>query len=127
LLAGKPWTASSKAYDCHPKDMECGGARSAMFFHTQEEEKPWIVLDMGAPQSFSRLEVVNREDCCADRAVPLVVEVSDDNQKWTEIARRTDQFREWETTFKPTTARYVRLRVDRRTSFHLVRVTLRAS
>jgi hypothetical protein len=127
LLTNKPWTASSKAYECHPKDMECGGARSAMFFHTQEEDKPWLQFDIGGPQTFSRIEVVNREDCCQERAVPLIVEVSSDNAKWTEIARRTDQFREWETTFKPTTARYVRLRVDRRTSFHLVRVSLRAN
>lgn len=125
LLAGKPWVASSKAFDCHPKDMECGGARSAMFFHTTEEEKPWVEFDMGAQQSFSRIEVVNREDCCPERAVPLIVEVSDDKAKWREVARRTDTFREWETTIKPTSARYVRLRVDRRTSFHLIRVTLR--
>lgn len=125
LLAGKPWVASSKAYDCRPKDMECGGARSAMFFHTTEEEKPWIEFDLGAPQEFARIEVVNREDCCPERAVPLIVEVSNDKAKWKEVARRTDTFREWETKIKPTTARYVRLRVDRRTSFHLVRVTLR--
>jgi hypothetical protein len=126
LLLGKPWAASSKAFECHPKDMECGCARSAMFFHTTEEDKPWVEFDMGGPQSFSRLEVINREDCCPERAVPLIVEVSDDKAKWKEIARRTDTFRDWETTFSPTTARYVRLRVDRRTSFHLVRVTLRA-
>jgi hypothetical protein len=126
LLVGKPWIASSKAYDCRPKDMECGGARSAMFFHTTEEDKPWVEFDLGGKQTFSRIEVVNREDCCPERAVPLIVEVSDDKAKWTEVARRTDTFREWETTVKPTTARYVRLRVDRRTSMHLVRVTLRA-
>lgn len=125
LLDGKPWTASSKAFDCHPKDMQCGGARSAMFFHTTEEDKPWVQFDMGAPQTFSRIEVINREDCCPERAVPLVVEVSDDKSKWREIARRKDTFREWETTVDSTTARYVRLRVDRRTSMHLVRVTLR--
>jgi hypothetical protein len=125
LLEGKPWTTSSKAFDCRPKDMECGGARSAMFFHTTEEDKPWVEFDLGSAQSFSRIEVVNREDCCPERAVPLIVEVSDDKAKWREVARRTDTFREWETTLKPTTARYVRLRVDRRTSMHLVRVTLR--
>jgi hypothetical protein len=127
LLSGKPWVASSKAYECHPKDMECGGARSAMFFHTTEEDKPWVEFDLGSAQSFTRLEVVNREDCCPERAVPLIVEVSDDKAKWREIARRTDNFREWETTVAPTKARYVRLRVDRRTSFHLVRVSLRAN
>ena len=126
LAFGKPWRASSKAYDCNPKDMECGGARSAMFFHTTEEDKPWVEIDLGSPQKFSRVEVVNREDCCPERAVPLVIEVSDDQKNFREVARRTEVFREWETTFAPVTARYVRARVDRRSVLHLVRVTVRA-
>jgi hypothetical protein len=125
LAAGKPWRASSKAFECHPKEMECGGARSAIFFHTTEEEKPWVEIDLGSPQTFSRLEVVNREDCCYERASPLVAEVSSDRAQWSEVGRRTDQFRDWSATFKPTTARYVRVRADRRTTLHLVRVSVR--
>jgi hypothetical protein len=106
--------------------MECGGARSAMFFHTTEEDKPWVEIDLGAPQKFSRVEVVNREDCCPERAVPLVIEVSDDQKNWRDVARRTEVFREWETTFNQVSARYVRARVDRRSVLHLVRLTVRA-
>lgn len=127
LAANKSWRASSKQFDCHPKDMECGGARSAMFFHTTEEEKPWVEIDLGSGQKISRVEVVNREDCCLERAVPLIVEVSNDRNTFQEVARRTETFREWETTFAPVTARYVRVRVDRRSILHLVRVTVRAN
>ncbi|MET0391475.1 MAG: discoidin domain-containing protein [Polyangiales bacterium] len=126
LAAGKPWRTSSKAFDCHPKEMECGGARSAMLFHTNEDDKPWMEVDLGSPQSISRVEVVNREDCCLERAAPLVIEVSSDQKKWTQVAKRAETFREWEATFKSTTARYVRARVDRKSILHLIRLTVRA-
>jgi hypothetical protein len=125
LAANKPWHASSKAFECHPKEMECGGARTSIFFHTAEEEKPWVEVDLGSPQTFGRLEVVNRDDCCSERAAPLVAEVSSDHEKWNEVARKPDTFREWTAKFNPTTARYVRLRVDRRSTLHLSRVSVR--
>ena len=124
LALGKPWRASSSAFECHPQNSECGGARTAIFFHTNEEDSPWVEIDLGEPQTMRRLEVVNREDCCADRANPLVAEVSDDRTKWREVARSTETFREWDTTFDPVKARYLRVRVDRRAILHLVRVSV---
>jgi hypothetical protein len=123
---GKPWRASSKGYECHPAETECGGARTAIFFHTQEEENPWVEIDLGKPESFSRIEVTNREDCCPERAVPMIVEVGDDRQHWTEVAKRTETFRVWEAKFKTVKARYVRLRVPRYTALHLVKVAVRS-
>jgi hypothetical protein len=127
LLANKPWHTSSKLFECHPKDMECGGARSAMFFHTNDDDKPWVEFDLGSPQKIARVEVINREDCCLERAVPLVVEVSNDHNTYQEVARRVETFREWETTFPPVSARYLRVKVDRRSTLHLVRVSARAN
>jgi F5/8 type C domain len=126
LAAGKAWRASSKAFDCKPAEMNCGGARTAIFLHTREEASPWVEIDLGAPTKFSRVEVENREDCCQDRAVPLVVETRDDGTEPREVARTTEVFRDWAATFEPVTARYVRVRVDRRSYLHLVRVGVRA-
>jgi hypothetical protein len=124
LALGKPWRASSSAYECHPQQNECGGAHSAMFFHTTEEDSPWVEFDLGSPQKLGRVQVVNREDCCPERAVPLVVEVSDDRTHWRSVARATESFRDWEMSFDPVKARYLRLRVDRRSLLHLVRVSV---
>jgi hypothetical protein len=126
LALGKPWRTSSTAYRCHPSKGECGGTQSAMFFHTTEEESPWIEFDLGGVQPVARIEVENRDDCCLDRAVPLVAEVSTDRLHWRKVARRADSFRSWDATFKPVPARYVRLRVDRYSQLHLVRVSVRA-
>jgi hypothetical protein len=125
LAAGKPWRASSKAYDCKPAEMECGGVHTAIFVHTVEQDNPWVEIDLGAPKKFARVEVVNRDDCCSERAVPLVIETSNDGQEYREVARTTEPFDEWDPTFQAVTARYVRARVDRKSLLHLVRLGVR--
>jgi hypothetical protein len=124
LALGKPWRASSQAFQCHPENSDCGGAHSAIMFHTNEENSPWMETDLGSPQTFARVSIVNREDCCSERAVPLIVEVGDDQKTWKQVARAQDNFRDWEATFAPVKARYVRVRIDRRSILHLIRVSV---
>ncbi len=96
----------------------------SLLFHTKEEENPWFVLDLGAVHRVGTIEVKNRADCCLDRAVPLIVEVSTDHETFVEVARRTETFLTWNATFEPRDVRWVRLRVPRRTWFHLERVSV---
>jgi hypothetical protein len=126
LAAGKSWTASSKAFDCNPAEKSCGGAHTAIFFHTLEEVNPWVQIDLGARKKFRRVRIENRDDCCEDRAVPLVVETSNDGNEFREVGRRTDAFDDWDATFDQVTARYVRVRADRKTYLHLAHVGVHA-
>jgi hypothetical protein len=127
LAFGKPWIASSKWAECHPEHLQCGPLRTRIFFHTKLEMEPWLLIDLGPGTTFGRVEVVNREDCCKKWPLPLVVEVSDDEQTFREVARRTQPFDIWHATFPAVKARYVRLRVDARAYFHLTRVSVRRS
>jgi hypothetical protein len=124
LALGKPWRTSSKFADCEPQHMQCGGKRTAIFFHTNDEENPWFELDFGKLQSFGAIEVDNRDDCCPDRAIPMIVEVSNDKQKWKQVGRRDDPFRTFHMSFTPVSARYLRLRIPRHVAFHLERVSV---
>jgi hypothetical protein len=124
LAQGKPWRASSKEFECHPENTQCGGARSAILFHTTEENSPWLEVDLGSPQDFRKVTVVNREDCCSERAFPMIIEVGNDQKTWKEVAKITENFREWDGSFSPVKARYVRFRVDRRSILHLIRVSV---
>jgi len=113
LAEGQPWRASS--------------ALAAVFtakvmFHTSEELSPWFEIDLGRVKPVQRLHVKNRVDCCQERAVPLVAEVSNDRSNWQVVARRDSPFLLWEPSFPAVDARYVRLRVLRFTSFHLEQV-----
>ena len=118
LAANRPWKTSSV--------LPNSGAPSAVLFHTQEEQDPWLEFDLGKPVEFSRVEVQNRSDCCDERAVPLVIEVSDDGAKWREVARKAELFNLWNADFSKVKARYVRARVLARTFLHLERVSVRS-
>jgi hypothetical protein len=127
LAAGRPWRASSSLETCRVQEHYCASAHTDIFFHTLEEKQPWVEIDLGKPTAFSLVEVTNRSDCCPDRAVPLVIEVGNGQQQWREVARRTDTFSKWRAKIAPTTARYVRLRVTRRSLLHLEKVVVRGS
>jgi hypothetical protein len=124
LAKSKHWRASSAWAVCEPEARRCGGLSTDIFFHTREDESPWIEYDLGKPTRFSSVFVKNRSDDAPDRAIPLVVEISNDKKKWRELARRKESFRTWTARFKPQTARYVRLRVARRSYLHLEQVSI---
>jgi hypothetical protein len=119
LAFGKPWVASS-SYEtaCQSPAHHCG-ADKGYFFHTQEEKNPWLEIDLLKSERFSAVRVFNRQDCCAERIAPLVVEVSTDHRTWRQVARKTEPFETWKATFAPVSARWVRFRIARRSHLHL--------
>lgn len=125
LAHGRPWRASS-AYSnvgCQSPSQECAEG-PGFFFHTNEEQDPWVVFDLGAAKRISMIEIDNREDCCTERAFPLTVEVSTDNKSWKLVARKDDEFKTWRTSFDAVSARWVRLRILKRTNLHLAAVRI---
>jgi F5/8 type C domain len=120
LAAGKPWHVSSTNPSV-PKASD-----HEYLFHTEEEENPWFEIDLKAPTQFAKVEVTNRRDCCPERAAPAIIEVSDDQKRWKEVSRRADSYSKWTAKFAPVTARYVRIRVPRRSTLHLASVAVRA-
>jgi hypothetical protein len=125
LAASKPWRASSSLFVCNPAARECGGAATAIFFHTREEQDPWVEIDLESVRRIGRVEVENRSDGGAERAVPLILEVSNDGKSYRKVAERTRPFSTWNAKFESTDARYVRLRSPRKTMLHLERVSVR--
>ena len=120
---GRPWRASSTygVVGCRSPAQTCAESPS-YFMHTQQEEGPWVEFDLGVPELVASVRIDNRKDCCAERAAPLVVELSTDKHRYTEVARRTDTFSTWKPEFEARPARYVRVRAVGRTILHLSRV-----
>jgi hypothetical protein len=125
LAANRPWRTSSQLPDCDLTYNTCQGQSVNIFFHTLEEESPWVEIDLGSVRTFSRIIVRNRRDCCQERAVPLAIEVSSDDSSFAEVARRRNVFEEWDAKFDPVHARYVRARALRRTFLHLEGISVR--
>jgi hypothetical protein len=123
LAKGKPFRLSStwSGWDGCMATNDCFG----LMFDTEAQDNPWVEIDLGKPIKVRRIEVLNRNDCCAENASPLVAEVSTDRAKWTQVARIDATFDNWEASFPPRIARYVRLRVARASSLHLRAIDIR--
>ena len=93
-----------------------------LFFHTAEEQNPWVEIDLGSMREIERVRVENRDDTGTERCLPLVVELGDSERHFHEVARRTVAFDRWTAAFTKQPARYVRLSVPRKTLFHLKNV-----
>lgn len=123
LLRNRPFRLSSEWAKCAPAHESCGGGTTRIFFHTQEEQSPFIEYDLGHIVALRRVTVVNRRDSgLGDRAVPLLVETSVDGKSFQLRARRDYWFDTWDATFEASAARYLRLRVDRKSVLHLERI-----
>jgi hypothetical protein len=120
LAAGKSYRTSSAWSGC-PADSRC----AKLLFHTDNQLEPWAELDLGGPKRFRRIEITNREDCCVERSVPMIVEMSDDEKAWREIARREEEFSTWTIKLPPTTARYLRFKILKQSVLHLHDIAVR--
>jgi hypothetical protein len=122
LAAGRPLRVSSTWSGWKAcVSTGCNG----LILHTTTEDNPWVEIDLGAPRAVHRIEVFNRDNCCFENATPLVAEVSTDGAAWTQVARSDRDFGSWKPTFPTRTARYVRLRVPRRSELHLASIAVR--
>lgn len=118
LARGKAWKASSTMGGCRSPKQSCGET-PMYFFHTLEEANPWLEIDLGSRETVSAVRLLNRKDCCPDRAIPLVVELSDDHVNYREVGRRTKSFMSHRVDFPAQSARWVRVRALRKTWLHL--------
>lgn len=121
------WTSSSAAvgYQSEGRGFAPPDFKIPVFFHTMVEDSPFVSFDLARVVDVRAVTVLNRGDCCDERALPMVIEVSEDNVSWREVAQRTETFHRWEARFARTAARWVRLRSTRRTHLHLESVEIR--
>ncbi len=121
LARDRPYKTSSAypAVGCKSPEQDCPES-PFYFFHTLEDEPAWIEIDLGgstasAPSSSSIVKT----------AAPIVrarsPSKSAPTQAWHEVARRTEVFNTWYTSFDPVSARWVRVVTLRKSALHLKR------
>lgn len=122
IAHGKAWRASSAAVTGCVSPLQFCDENPSFFFHTSEENDPWVELDLETPRDFSAVRIINRKDSYRERASPLVIEVSNDQSHWKQIARREGNFRSWRVDVGKQRARYVRVRLVGFKMLHLAAV-----
>ena len=100
------------------------GDPDTLGFHTQDGGQQWVVIDLGRVRKISRIVVYNRTDGFEERAVPIKIEVSDDNQNYKQIAERKENFDKWTVKHLHSAGRYVRLKNTPPNHFHLGEVEI---
>jgi hypothetical protein len=122
LAAGRPWSASN-GDGGRPSSGIGPSSDERFFFHTTSLARPWVEIDLGAEHLITGFRVVNRSDCCQERALPLNFEVWD-GQKWQLIAQRHAWFSTWTADLEPVRARKVRLLHPGKNFLHLKRISV---
>jgi hypothetical protein len=122
LAKGKPWVASSHWGDFAERGVMTGDSSADGRFHTNEELYPSVTVDLGAAREIHSVQVINRSNCCRERALPLAVELSREGKHWKRVGYRRAPFTTWSASFPAVQSRFVRLRVDRTSILHLRRI-----
>jgi len=126
----KPWEkyawSASSAWSGFPQSGTLGqhGAYG-LLFHTEEEDNPWVVVDLGKTRTIREVLVKNRADMDTDRGLPLVLELGGQDHQFAAVESRATRFDVWDVKFAPRPARYVRLLAQGRTVLHLREVQIR--
>ena len=94
------------------------------FHTTAADPSPSATIDLGASKRFGTVVIHNRADCCQERQVPMVLEVSEDGVKFERLAERAVKFDAWTVDNLQARGRYVRLRLEGSGMFHLAEVAI---
>jgi len=125
LAFHRPVTVSSQfATEGTDHRLLVDGDRDNLGFHTESNGQQWVVIDLGAVRKFDKVVVYNRSDCCQERAVPLRLEVSKDNQKFTFLRQWQDVSDKWTAKGLQAEGRYVRLLNTPPNFFHLAEIEI---
>jgi hypothetical protein len=102
-------------------------------FHTNLEDHPRIIIDLGCVQMVEQIEIYNRLDDCHDRANSISISMSNDNNLFTNVYKNASR-----TTFglngmplclkfnAVTPFRYLQLELEDRNYFHLAEIKIYA-
>ncbi len=117
--------ASSRNADSPDPARLVDGDIFRLAFHTQKEQNPWVLLDLGREASLEHITIYNRLDCCEGRATPMVLKISRDGQTYSQVARRDVPFVRWDVELENQRARYIRAESLANEFLHLNEIEVR--
>jgi len=97
VARGKSVLVSSQLENTPPPSEVVDGSRKGYFgVHTGNDNPPWVEIDLGTTYRLSRAVIVNRGDGHFEEILPLALQISNDDQTWTEIEVRRKKFTQWD-------------------------------
>jgi hypothetical protein len=113
LARNRPVTASSQRPGTPaPSGAVNGELESNYGVHTNVENNPWVRVDLGTSLAIHEVRVHNRGEAYESEILPLLLQLSDDDETYTDVEERTELFtrsQPWVAKLDGRTARYVRV------------------
>jgi hypothetical protein len=117
LALNKLARSSSTDFGTAPVGAVDGEKNGRFGLHTHEEDRPWLIIDLGRSYRIGTVKVFGRGDCCYEQSIPLALEISDDGLSFRKLAERLEPFSESDPWVlvpgSPPAARFVRLQTQR--------------
>ena len=76
VVAVNAWSSShiNNKEDYGPQLAWKGGSTNSKgFFHSQQENNPWLTVELNRPVTISSVTITNRKDCCGERLKNLEI------------------------------------------------------
>jgi hypothetical protein len=117
LARNRPVQASSRApQSLAPADgsgLVNGVKEHTYGIHTNNENSPWVMVDLQSSYAITQIAVYNRGEGWFDESLPLVLELSENGRDFVEVSRRAENFSQeqpWIYASPGVRARYIRVR-----------------
>lgn len=92
-------------------------------FHTEKQEKPYVILDLKKKQKIGGIMIINRADNGGRRTYNINIELSNDKKKWKNIFFSAYPQDIWEKILeKPETYRYIKVWINKTEYLHLAQI-----
>jgi hypothetical protein len=108
-----------------------GAGHEPFAFHTAEEDRPWVQVDLGEVRPVTAIAIRNRTDANGARTTALAISVSRDGRAWNEVATVDGPSERWsvslldeEANAAPRDARYVRVTLPSKGFLHLSQIQI---
>lgn len=114
------YSSISKQYSPKVDDLLTTG-KGIYAFHTDREDNPWLIVDLGSERTVNGAEIWNRQGSGSGKANNLWLSISTDGKNWTDVWHTKSAKIRWAAIIdQPQKARYVRLQLRKpREEFHL--------
>jgi hypothetical protein len=104
-----------------------GAGHEPFAFHTAEEDRPWVQIDLGEVRAVTGIAIRNRTDANGSRTTALAIAVSRDGRAWNEITTVEGPAERWSVSLldekdAARDARFVRLTLPSKGFLHLSQV-----
>jgi len=102
-----------------------GGGNSGWTIHTENEQSPYVIIDLGKAATVTGFNIINRKDDCQERAATLTAWAVSEQADWRQIWQAAETSPGWDVKLEnPITTRYLKIGLREKTLLNLYSISV---